>query len=295
MKLQVVMIMMGMMNLIRKYYTISFSATPFTRTFSDFAAERVPGTNSGSTSDVQSLLSVISASNSSTLASSLPKNNINSARSRSKPSTGGEERNHGDRSNHTALKRPGDNAPESYIDATTAVSRTDQHHAPRKYDGRSKGPSQPAVVTVSSPEMTFPRIKVAPIRSLQSSLTTMMVSSGASSNPFAENYAAISGRAESASTNVQVYFPHARQPAGKSIDLNVRKDASIEEVIGFALWSYWEAGWSPKLDDGLKGEEDPNWGTKLATAGWILRIAEEDGEVDDEFPRGFALYITYII
>jgi target of rapamycin complex 2 subunit MAPKAP1 len=269
-----------------------FSNT-FTRAFSDFAAERVPGTNSGSTSDVQSLLSVISASNSSTLASSLPKNNNSSSRSRSKPNAGGEERNHGDRSNHTALKRPGDNAAESYIDATT--SKTDQHHAHRKYDGRSKGPSQPAVVTVSAPEMTFPRSKVPPIRPLQSYLTTMMASSGASSNPFAENYAAISGRAESASTNVQVYFPHARQPAGKSIDLNVRKDASVEEVIGFALWSYWEAGWSPKLDDGLKGEEDPNWGTKLATTGWVLRIAEEDGEVDDEFPRGFALYFTCIV
>lgn len=69
------------------------------------------------------------------------------------------------------------------------------------------------------------------------------------------------------------------------MDLNVRRDATVEEVIGFALWNYWEEGWLPKLDEGLSGEDDPKWGTKLSAVGWILRIAEDDGEVDDDFPR----------
>lgn len=82
---------------------------------------------------------------------------------------------------------------------------------------------------------------------------------------------------------VNVFFPQARSPAGKPLELNVRKDASVEEVIGFALWSYWEEGWLPKLDEGL-GEDDPRRKAKLSAVGWVLRIAEEDGELDEDFP-----------
>jgi len=50
-------------------------------------------------------------------------------------------------------------------------------------------------------------------------------------------------------------------------------------VLGFALWSYWEAGWLPRLD------EDPNVPEeKLSAVGWVMKIAEEDGEVDEDFP-----------
>ncbi|PPQ68454.1 hypothetical protein CVT26_006041 [Gymnopilus dilepis] len=148
----------------------------------------------------------------------------------------------------------------------------------------SHAPSpSPSTVPAASEQM-FARKKVIPVKPLKSSLTAMLASSGSTSNPFAEMYAAISGRGEVASTTIQVYFPHATQPRGKAMELNVRKDATVEEVIGFALWSYWEEGWLPKLDEGLSGEEDPKWSTRLSAVGWILRLAEEDGEVDDDFP-----------
>ncbi len=63
----------------------------------------------------------------------------------------------------------------------------------------------------------------------------------------------------------------------------MRKDATVEEVLGFGLWSYWEVGWSPRLDD-----EDINSNTseeKLTAVGWVMKIAEDDGEVDEDFPR----------
>lgn len=72
------------------------------------------------------------------------------------------------------------------------------------------------------------------------------------------------------------------------MDLNIRKDATVEEVLGFALWTYWEDGWLPKINDGLSSDEDPKWKTKVSAIGWILRIAEDDGEVDDDFPRTFS-------
>ncbi|KAF8656522.1 hypothetical protein AX16_002486 [Volvariella volvacea WC 439] len=148
-----------------------------------------------------------------------------------------------------------------------------------------KRPPPPAVtVTMPPPELDFQRKAVLPIRPQKSALSAMLASSGSSSNPFSEFYAAISGRSEGASTNVRVYFPHAKHPAGEPMELNVRKDAMVEEVIGYALWSYWEEGWLPKLNEGISGEDDPQWQIKLSAVGWILRLAEDDGEVDDDFP-----------
>ena len=52
-----------------------------------------------------------------------------------------------------------------------------------------------------------------------------------SSSPFEEYYAAISGRAEWESKMVPVYFPTAVKPIGQVMELNVRKDATVEEVL----------------------------------------------------------------
>lgn len=65
----------------------------------------------------------------------------------------------------------------------------------------------------------------------------------------------------------------------------MRGDATVEEALGHALYVYWEEGRLPRLDQGLSGEEDPKWADRMSTIGWVLRIAEEDGEVDDDFPR----------
>ncbi|KAF8075948.1 stress-activated map kinase interacting protein 1-domain-containing protein [Lyophyllum atratum] len=148
----------------------------------------------------------------------------------------------------------------------------------------SQARNQISSSTPSSTDTFFTRKKVQSARPLKSALSAMLASADASSNPFAEMYAAISGRGESASVDVVVYFPHAVQPRGKPMELNVRKDATVEEVIGFSLWTYWKEGWLPKLDEGLSGAGDPKWETKLSAVGWIMRIAEEDGEVDDDFP-----------
>jgi len=154
--------------------------------------------------------------------------------------------------------------------------------------GRSRSTSNTSAKSSTSPENIFSKRTIPPSKPLKSSLTAMLASSG-TSNPFAEMYAAISGRGEIASTNVQVYFPHAQQPRGKPMNLSVRRDTTVEEVIGFALWSYWEDGWLPKLDEGLS-EEDSRREIRLSAVGWIFRIAEEDGEVDDDFPREYKKY-----
>jgi len=151
---------------------------------------------------------------------------------------------------------------------------------PQKQEMRRRGVSisQPVIDTPS--DMTFTRKPVAPARPRASALTAILASSGGAANPFSELYGAISGRGETASMDVKVFFPHAKEPRGESMALNVRKDATIEEVIGFSLWTYWDEGWLPALNENVQ-DDDP----KLSAIGWIMRIAEDDGEVDEDFPR----------
>ena len=144
--------------------------------------------------------------------------------------------------------------------------------------------SPSATAAAAAEEDLFARQKVAPIRAAKSALSSMMAASN-TTNPFSDLYSAISGRGVSPSGSmfVTVFFPFAREPTGEPMRLSVRKDATVEEVLGFGLWSYWEAGWSPRLDD-----EDINSNTseeKLTAVGWVMKIAEDDGEVDEDFPR----------
>lgn len=150
--------------------------------------------------------------------------------------------------------------------------------------GRSSQNLSISSISTATPDNYFVRKQVEPIKPMKSSLTAMLASADTTSNPFSELYAAISGRGGSTSVDVVVYFPHAAEPKGRPMGLNVRKDTTVEELIGFALWTYWKERWLPKIDEGLSGEDDPRWETKVSAVGWILRIAEEDGEVDDDFP-----------
>lgn len=282
------MIWMKETNSIREQSHIPIVTFTNTCRCSDFAATRTPGINSDSASDAQSIMSGtnsgLSTSNSSALTSSLHAANAMRTRSRLSPvSEAG--RAPTDKDNHSAHRRAEKSIDSSHFEMVTPVppQQHQHHHHPKRLEVqvRPRGSSLLANATQiasPAPEMSFSRQKVLPIRTQKSALTAHLATSSRSSNPFAELYAAISGRAEAASMTVQIFFPHAKNTGPMS--LNVRKDATVEEVVGFALWSYWEEGWLPKLDEGVSGEEDP----KLSAAGWILKIAEDDGEVDEDFP-----------
>lgn len=116
-------------------------------------------------------------------------------------------------------------------------------------------------------------------------------------NPFAHFYAGIAGRNANPTAgvmNIDMTYPWAkdtsdvksvRSPSGavaadspaKTLKLAVRKDATMEELIGYGLYCFVEEGWAPALEDGGPPE------TRLSTLGWVLRIVE-DGEIDDDYP-----------
>ncbi|KAI6010115.1 stress-activated map kinase interacting protein 1-domain-containing protein [Pisolithus marmoratus] len=233
----------------------------------DFAATRTPGLDTPS--DVASILSgTPSVSQPSVVAS------VTISRSRLSPVSEG----------------LGTDDDHSNTDTTEDVDRhfeiikppvpPNQIMNPPRIETRRRGASisQP-IVDGDTSEMMFTRHPVRVPRPQVSALTMMLASSGGSTNPFSELYAAVSGRGETAAMDVKIFFPHARQPKGEAMMLNVRKDATVEEVIGFALWNYWEESWMPKLNEGVS-ETDPT----LSAVGWVMRIAEGDGEVDEDFP-----------
>lgn len=93
-----------------------------------------------------------------------------------------------------------------------------------------------------------------------------------------------------ASLPMKIYYPFSREPF-KPIEITVRKDVTVEEVIGWALFKYCEAGRKPEVYEGHdKGpNKDVNPAIWRTTAGWALRIVEDDGEVDEDFPGKLSL------
>lgn len=226
--------------------------------------------------------SAASASNPSAFGSSSYVGQYARGRSRLSPVT--EAR--GTDESHDALSPPEhDEGIDAHFEIVNPPPPADHRTVPliTRPQGRKRGVSisQP-ILDVPASDIDFLRRGISPLLPMASALSAMLASTGSSANPFSELYGAISGRGESASIDVKVFFPHASEPMGKAMILNVRRDATVEEVIGFSLWSYWEEGWLPKLNEGVN-EDDP----KLSGIGWIMRIAEDDGEVDEDFPREF--------
>ncbi|KAF8321089.1 stress-activated map kinase interacting protein 1-domain-containing protein [Cantharellus anzutake] len=125
---------------------------------------------------------------------------------------------------------------------------------------------------------------------------------GKEDNPFTHFYAAIAGRGSGTGTTtnsnsnsyqMEIYYHVVSPKTGNAESckyrrtpksLKVRMDACVEEVIGFALWSYWEEGCEPRLDEGAKKWDEEERKVKSSASAWCLRIVEDDGDVDDDFP-----------
>jgi hypothetical protein len=90
-------------------------------------------------------------------------------------------------------------------------------------------------------------------------------------NPYAA-YSHASGKGSSHPMTLCVYLPHSSTPY-KPISLVVRPDAIIDDVIGYILYDYVEQKRGAELDPEL-----------YDLAQWVLLIAEDDGEIEDELP-----------
>ncbi|BGP51133.1 Component of a membrane-bound complex containing the Tor2p kinase [Rhodotorula kratochvilovae] len=158
--------------------------------------------------------------------------------------------------------------------------------APRRRSSRPPSPDGPYFPPRAAYLSPAPRAP-APATSGRSALSAQLAahaSSAASSsrgpNPFSPLYAACVSRSaqEGDAVPLRLFFPASAAPE-RPVEVRVKRDVSVEEVLGVGLWAYWEEGREPPLedvevDDAREGRE---------TARWALRIVE-DGEVDEDFP-----------
>ncbi|GAA6061460.1 hypothetical protein JCM10212_005663 [Sporobolomyces blumeae] len=174
--------------------------------------------------------------------------------------------------------RHGSTSEEAMFPKRSSYIRQHRLHA-----SPSSSSLQPDATTESA-------LRPTPSMLRKSALTAMLTSpsstSISSSNPFSTLYASCVSRSTSTSDTLKLtlYFPHCTKPGpAVPIKVGVKRDVTVEEVIGVGLWAYYEAQdkgeRDPKLDvDDERAESGDE------TTRWNLRIVEDDGEVDEDFP-----------
>ncbi|KAJ8651685.1 hypothetical protein O0I10_012753 [Lichtheimia ornata] len=106
----------------------------------------------------------------------------------------------------------------------------------------------------------------------KSALTAMIQErASAADNPFSE-FSFVSGRGENNPITLCVYLPHSAHPY-EPVSLVVRPDAIVDDVIGYILYDYIEKKRKPPLEEEI-----------YDIANWVLRIAEDDGEIEEDLP-----------
>ncbi|WBW74435.1 MAP kinase and TOR substrate adaptor Sin1 [Schizosaccharomyces osmophilus] len=91
-------------------------------------------------------------------------------------------------------------------------------------------------------------------------------------NPLADNFAGFSGRAEPNPLKLKIYCPFSEN-ASQPMYVELRHSILVSEAIGYILFQYISQSIMPLIEDEA---QNPNY--------WNLRIVEDDGELDDDFP-----------
>ncbi|KAJ8081059.1 hypothetical protein PM082_017899 [Marasmius tenuissimus] len=133
--------------------------------------------------------------------------------------------------------------------------------------------------------LDFTRQEVHPVidSPKQSGLTQLLSSPAAPiTNPFShlrpQSKSRSAGKEPQRRITITVYFPHASTPSGDALVLDLPEEARVEELVGLALWTYWEKGWLPQLS--VNHTEDRE-ACKLIASSWHV-YPVNDGFIDYE-------------
>ncbi|KAG0200177.1 hypothetical protein BGX28_006683 [Mortierella sp. GBA30] len=91
-------------------------------------------------------------------------------------------------------------------------------------------------------------------------------------NPFAEEFLRVAGMGETSPVQLKIYLPSSDKPKDP-MQVVVKREATVEDVIGYILYQYYNEGRAPHLSDELS-----------TVVQWNMRIVEDDGEIDDDLP-----------
>ncbi|KAJ3027785.1 UNVERIFIED_CONTAM: hypothetical protein HDU68_003124 [Siphonaria sp. JEL0065] len=118
-----------------------------------------------------------------------------------------------------------------------------------------------------------------PVVVKKSALALLLNDQGATENPFADEFGFLSGKGEAYPIRIKIYIPTSPTPFDPLLII-IKRDASIEELIGYTLYEYFN-----KLSNG--GQQDVHEllpEDKCDVCCWNLRLVEDDGTIDDDFP-----------
>ncbi|OAV87460.1 hypothetical protein PTTG_10081, partial [Puccinia triticina 1-1 BBBD Race 1] len=156
---------------------------------------------------------------------------------------------------------------------------TEQPKPPLTVPKRSRKPKRDQL-SFKKIELEDPKLKKPVVqKSILTQLLTAQSASSSGDNPFRCFYALLASKERNA-LKISLYYPFSTEPS-KPIKTSMKADVCVEEVVGFALWKYVEEAREPKL---AEISARPDGLDLLETFAWCLRLVEDDGEVDDDFP-----------
>eukprot|EP00835_Amoeboradix_gromovi_P006328 NODE_726_length_4776_cov_0.427106.p1 type:complete len:510 gc:universal NODE_726_length_4776_cov_0.427106:613-2142(+) len=127
----------------------------------------------------------------------------------------------------------------------------------------SKTPSDERL-SVGFPE-SFTKLKPA---QRSSALANLLLTSVGTENPLSK-FSFVSGSSKETSVFLNIFIPFSNS----NLSIQVLKTALVSDVIGYVLMKYIEKGIKPLLPD-----------NKQTTNAFELKIADDDGEIDEDFP-----------
>jgi hypothetical protein len=161
---------------------------------------------------------------------------------------------------------------------STTTGRFDKGSVPLTHTLMSPVPIRPNTPPPSKIGMSLvdgllsepiPLIQPSPV----SLLTSLIIQQKSKEdNPFAEEFLRIAGMGETTPVKLKIYLPSSDKPKDP-MQVVVKREATVEDVIGYILYQYYNEGRTPLLSDELS-----------TVVQWNLRIVEDDGEIDDDLP-----------
>lgn len=131
------------------------------------------------------------------------------------------------------------------------------------------GPAGPSTIDLTPKS----RLRPASIFQLRSGLTALIkAQESAEVNPLEKRFGILSGKGDLKPLKLKIYRPSSTKPS-HPFEVVIKNTATVLEAIGFSLLRYTEDKRTPEL---TLDQMDPNL--------WTLRIVEDDGELDEDFP-----------
>ncbi len=127
-----------------------------------------------------------------------------------------------------------------------------------------------------------------PLPPIKSRISTLIAleKEKASANPFSKKYSFLCGKGERNPISLKIYVPNATDNPTIPMLIVVKRDATVEETIGYALYVFIEEKRLPLFNTWAVANRD--------VAAWNIRIVEEDGDIDEDFPGNFCFICLMI-